>query len=130
MAEDQADFAGSWIDYLADDPSPEDPGPYVFNVAFTGDPVSPEDDLRSVWGGPLCIVQFERTEMDLRRIQEALSGPGVEDFGSQVLWSATNVMRNQVEIGVVTSDDEALAVLDAAFGSGAVSVIPALRPIP
>ncbi len=120
VAEDQVDFAGSWIDYLADDPPSEDPGPYVLNVAFTEDPVSPENDLRAVWGGPLCIVQFDRTEQELRRIQDALSSPGIDDFGLRVLWSSTDVMRNQVEIGVVTSNDEALAALDAAFGPGAV----------
>ena len=129
VAEDHADFAGSWIDYLAEDALPEDPGSYVLNVAFTGDPRSPENDLRAVWGGPLCIVQFDRTEQELRRIQETLSSPGIDDFGVRVLWSSIDVMRNQVEIGVVTSDGEALEALDAAFGSGVVRVIPALRPI-
>ena len=129
VAEDQADFAGSWIDYLDPDPDPEDPGSYVLIIAFTGDPGSHDAELRSVWGGPLCIVQFDRTEHELRRIQEELSGPRVEGFGLQVLWSDTDVMRNQVEVGVVTSDADVLAALDAAFGAGAVRVVPALRPI-
>lgn len=117
-AEDQADFAGSWIDYLAADPAPEDPGPYVLNVAFTGDVAAHETELRPLWGGSLCVVRFDRTEDELRRIQEELEGPEVEEFGLRVLWSATNVMRNQVEIGVVTSSRETVAAFALPMAPG------------
>lgn len=130
VTEDQIDFAGIWIDYVDSEPDPEDPGRYVLNIAFTADAGSHEAELRSVWGGALCIVRFDRTERELQRIQEELAGPEVEGFGLTVLWSDTDVMRNQVEIGVVTSTPGVLAALEATYGVGAVSVTPALRPIP
>ena len=50
LARGEPDFAGIWIDYLADDLNEEDPGPYVLNVAFTGHIDRHEVELRTAWG--------------------------------------------------------------------------------
>ena len=127
MAEDHVDFAGDWIDYLAAQPDPVDPRPYVFNVAFIGDLGSHKMELRSLWGGPLCVTHFDRTSRELRQIQDSLSVDKAQEFGLHLLWTDTNVVRNQVEIGVVTTSPAINSALEAAYGVGAVSVIPTLR---
>jgi hypothetical protein len=129
LAQDEPDFAGIWIDYLADGLNEEDPGPYVLNVAFTGDIDRHEVELRAVWGGPLCVVQFERTYRELLSIQEDLSGGAAAALGLLLLWSATDEVTNRVEIGVVLSGAEEEADLEATYGNGAISVDSALRPI-
>ena len=129
VAEDQADFAGSWIDYLAGDPTPEDPGPYVFEASRSREsshPTRPSSDRcgtgRSAsftWTGPNRSFDVSRKSLPVLRLRAS---------GLQVLWSETDVMRNRVEIRVVTADREVLAALDAASSSGAVSVIPRFGP--
>jgi len=129
LAQGEPDFAGIWIDYLADSLNEEDPGPYVLNVAFTGDIDRHEAELRAVWGGPLCVVQFERTYRELLSIQEELSNGAAGAMGLQLLWSDTSVLTNQVEIGVVLSGAEEQAALEATYGMGTVHVLSALRPV-
>jgi hypothetical protein len=72
--EDEPDFAGLWIDYVAE-PVGEgtiEPGGIIANVAFTGDLERHTAQIRERWGGPLCVVQYERTYAELRRIQREL----------------------------------------------------------
>jgi hypothetical protein len=128
LARGEPDFAGIWIDYLADTLNEEDPGPYVLNVAFTGDIDRHEAELRAVWGGPLCVVQFERTYRELLSIQQELSDGAAAALELQLLWSDTSELTNRVEIGVVLSGAEEEAALEATYGKGTVYVISALRP--
>ncbi|HEX6400167.1 MAG TPA: hypothetical protein VF108_06830 [Actinomycetota bacterium] len=128
VAERSEEFAGLWIDSLG--PVDElDPPPFVLNVAFTGDPATYEDDLRAVWGGPLCVLRFDHGYRDLRRIQRELGDGGAEALGLELLWSSVDVMTNRVEIGTIVIDDDGRAALDAAYGRGVVRVVPALRPV-
>jgi hypothetical protein len=129
LARGEPDFAGFWIDYLADSLNEEDPGPYVLNVAFTGDIDRHEAELRAVWGGPLCVVQFERTYRVLLSIQQELSDGAAAALGLQLLWSDTSELTNQVEIGVVLSGAEEEAALEATYGKGTVHVLSALKPV-
>jgi hypothetical protein len=127
LARGEPDFAGIWIDYLADSLNEEDPGPYVLNVAVTGDIDRHEAELRAVWGGPLCVVQFERTYRELLSIQQELSDGAAAAMGLQLLWSDTSELTNQVEIGVVLSGAEEEAALEATYGKDTVHVVSALR---
>jgi hypothetical protein len=127
-AESIPEYAGLWISYL-EEPSELEPGPFVLNVAFTGDPASYEADLRAVWGGPLCVLSFERTFRELRRAQDDLSGGGAEAIGLELLWSGVDVLANQVEIGVVVLEPGVARALDDTYGRGTVRVVPALRPV-
>ncbi|MGI8615839.1 MAG: hypothetical protein ACR2L4_03510 [Actinomycetota bacterium] len=127
-AEGIADYAGLWISYL-EEPSEFDPGPFVLNVAFTGDPKRYEGDLRAVWGGPLCVLSFDRTFRELRRAQHELSDGGAQTTGLELLWSSVDVLQNQVELGVVVVEPGTERALDATYGAGTVRLVPALRPV-
>jgi hypothetical protein len=55
----EPDFAGVWLSYL--EPMghnvAEEPGEFVLNVAFTDDLPRHEHELRSLWGGRLCVTR-------------------------------------------------------------------------
>jgi len=128
-AEAQHDFAGVWIDHTRRSSESGHPGPYVLNVAFTGDLDGRWAMLRELWGGPLCLVRYGRTYQELRRIQNELANRAAADVGLQLLWSSTDVVHNQVEIGVVVADAAAQTALDRLYGIGAVRISPALEPV-
>lgn len=129
--EDEPDFAGFWIDYLAE-PIGEDtvePGGVIVNVAFTGDLERHTAEIRDRWGGPLCVVHHERTLAELRRIQRELGDAGGLEAGLDVMWSSIDVQDNVVELGVIVADEAARVAVDAKYGPGAVELHPALKPV-
>jgi hypothetical protein len=132
-AGEEPDFAGLWIDYVGD-PKPEDldadptSAEVILNMAFTGDIERHREELGELWGGPLCVVQLDRTEAELQRIQGDLE-PSADELGIQVIWSSIEVVENIVEVGVVAIDAEGRAALDERYGPGAVRPVPALTPI-
>lgn len=132
-AASEPDYAGAWVDQstnpaLADgmDPGDEeqanDPTKLVLVVLFTGDLERHEADLRTLWGGALCVAPAERTDAELAAIQEAVG----EEPG--MLWSSRDTVRNRVELGVVV-DDGVQERMDERYGEGTVAVEPALRPV-
>jgi hypothetical protein len=132
-AEAEPDFSGLWIDY--DDPTPTedeiaegDPAYVILTVAFTWDVERHTAELRELWGGPLCVVQHERSYAELREIQKDLE-PSAEELGIQVLWSSTDVVDNVVEVGVVVIDEETRRAIDVRYGQGAVRVFSFLTPV-
>ena len=130
-AEAQPDSAGAWMKYLVPPPTDGSFGPndVVLNAAFTGNLDAHRRDLARLWGGPTCVIRYDRTEADLRRIQDELTRRGPDEFGYRLLFAATDIVRNRVEIGVVVADDRLRAALDERFGPGVVVVVPALRPV-
>lgn len=117
-------FAGFWIDQ-GGGPG----GVTIVNVAFTGDLEVHEAEIRETWGGPICMIEHARTEAELRRVQRELSDPAIaEELGIQATWSATNVLENHVEQGVIVATDEARAAIVERYGEGAVELFPALIP--
>ena len=128
VAEDFPEFAGIWISYLGEPVDHEMPGPYVLNVAFTGDPHRFENDIRAAWGGPLCLVSFDRTHRELVRIQREMEG-AAGSMGSELLWSSVDVIDNEVELGVVVIGPRTEAALADAYGEGTVRLVPALEPV-
>jgi hypothetical protein len=131
-AEAEPDFSGLWIDHVEENPDPEkaeayEPGYVILNVAFTGDVERHTAELRELWGGPLCVVQHERTYEELRTIQKDLE-PSADQLDIKVLWSNTSVTENVVEVGVVVIDERSRQAIDQRYGEGAVRVFPALTP--
>jgi hypothetical protein len=127
-AEAIPEYAGLWISYLQE-PTEFELGPFVLNVAFTGDPDRYEADLRAVWGGPLCVLSFDRTFRELRRAQGDLSDGGAQSLGLELLWSSVDVVSNRVEIGVIVAAPETEQALEREYGRGTIRVVPALRPV-
>lgn len=129
----QPDSAGYWIKYLQDDVGEAsldfNLNPYVLVTAFRSNIERHQADLAEVWGGPLCAVEYSRTEADLSQIQAEVHSPASEELGIQVLWSATDVIHNRVEIGVVVFEEEVQAALDERYGVGAVRQVPSLIPV-
>jgi hypothetical protein len=130
-AEAQPDSAGAWMKYLVQPATDGSFGPndVVLNAAFTGNLDAHRHELARLWGGPTCVVRFDRTETELRGIQDELTRRGPDEFGYRLLFAATDIVRNRVEIGVVVADERLRAALDERFGPGVVVVVPALRPV-
>ncbi len=129
MAEDSPDHTGVWIDTLDENADPEEPGRYVLNATFTGDLSRHERDLRTVWGGPLCVSGSDLPFSELSRIQKDLSGGASEAIGLKMTWSNVDVMAGRVELGVVLVTPEMQSALDEAYGVGTVWVVPAMTPV-
>jgi hypothetical protein len=127
----QPDSAGVWIKHLVIPPgeAPYGPDEIVMNAAFTGDLDRHRREIAEIWGGPLCVVRYERTEAELGRIQDELSDRGDADFGLKVLSSDVDIVDNQVELGVVIAPEEIQAAVDARYGKGVVRLVPSLVPV-
>jgi hypothetical protein len=131
LAAGQPDSAGWWVKIIHQPGSADVYGPndVVLNAAFTGDIERHRRELARVWGGPLCVVQYQRTEAELLRIQGELTSRGAEAFGVQVLSSNADVVHNRVEVGVVVSDEQIQTAIDERYGEGAVQLLPELHPV-
>jgi hypothetical protein len=126
---DEDDFVGLWIDYYNEPPggsTEEDPGDIILNVSFTGDIEAHEQELRELWGGPLCMSQGGKSYKELGEIQRALDPA---EFGLEDLWSDVNVTQNYVEFGVIVVDEVAIEKIDERYGPGVVRIVPRLRPV-
>jgi hypothetical protein len=129
-AQSRSDFGGLWVDQSinpaaanADKANVEwqmnDPAKLILNVAVTGNPQVAETDLRSTWGGALCVSEFQHTENELHQIQRAISAePGVLSTGTG---------RDVVQVAVIWDDGSLQARFDDQFGPGSVSVSSALE---
>lgn len=127
-AEGEPDSTATWIDYIADHPPSEHPGPFIAVFGFTGDLERHERALRELWGGPMCVFVQAHSHADLRRIQNDLSDGGAQAVGLELLWSSVNVTTNQVEVGAVLTTPEIEQALAERYGVGTVRVVPALTP--
>jgi hypothetical protein len=131
-AEAEPDSAGGWIDYVEEvtnDLVPVPPGGIILTAAFTGDIERHTGAIRELWGGPLCVVQHDRTQRELMRIQSELGGEAGQELGLETTWSATDIVSNTVQLGVVVADQAARAAVDERYGEGAVLLVPALVPV-
>lgn len=122
LAESNPDFAAVWT-------TPLDPID-ILNVAFTGNLDEHEAELRTAWGGPLCVTRHERTLGELQQIQkELLHERGAAEFGLQLLSSSADPINNVLSLRVVWADATARAEIDQRYGKGAVEITTALTPV-
>jgi hypothetical protein len=121
------EFAGLWIEHL--DEVTEDLVGTLLNVAFTANLERHEKELREHWGGPLCMVEYERSMRQLHRIQSHEVGRVTGKLGLQELFTSIDVEDNLVELGVVAVDGEQRDAIEDRFGPDAVRVIAALHPL-
>lgn len=130
-AEAEEDFAGLWISWegKVHEDIPHEMRGKVLNVAFTGPLERHEEVIRELWGGPLCVIRYERTYRELKRIQRELTSEVVEELGLHFLGSDIDIVRNVVVLDVVVTDAEREAALTERFGEGSIRVSPALRPL-
>jgi len=131
VARAQPDFAGLWLSYLEPmgNNVAEDPGEFVLNVAFTGDLVRHEAELRSRWGGRLCVTRQQRSYRQLLRIQRELQGGVGSDMGVRVLGTGIRDPANAVHLMVVVLEERAREAIDARYGAGAVQATAVLTPV-
>ena len=121
-----------WVDYLNDPPpnqEPEDPHEVVLNVAFTRRLAYHEENLREIWGGPLCVVRYERSLRHLRRIQRQLGDEVGRRLDLHVTGSSIDEVGNEVELGVVWIDQKRRDYLRESYGPGVVKTYAALHPV-
>jgi hypothetical protein len=127
----EPDFAGVWLSYL--EPMghnvAEEPGEFVLNVAFTGDLERHQAQLRSLWGGRLCVTRQQRSYRELLRIQRELHGAAGSELGLHMLSTGIREDANAVSLEVVVLEERARQALDARFGVGAVQATARLTPI-
>ncbi|XVQ89412.1 hypothetical protein ACQP2K_18940 [Microbispora siamensis] len=131
-------YAGSWLDqsYLEeiDGYDPEDrryveryandPKRLVLNLMFTGDAAAREPVIREVWGGALCMSRAQRTEAELRALQERAMK---EIKGAQS--AAVDERAGRVEIGVWVVTPELQREIDEKYGKGLVVLGGVLKPV-
>lgn len=129
-AEQEPDFSGFWINYV-EEPVGEveiEPGSIIVTAAFTGEIERHTREIREVWGGPICIIEQQRTYADLRRIQRELGEGAATELGLQETWSSVDIQENVVELGVIVADAVAQRAVDDRYGEGTVVLRPALMP--
>jgi hypothetical protein len=124
----QADRSATWVDSSTDPKfDPNDLGHYVFDEAsvvttirFTGDAERHEAEIRTIWGGPICIVEggvpFTRLVEILSEVMrdEGSAGGYVDEVGGQVV------------VNALLEDPAAQTRLDQRYGPGTVVLNPAL----
>ena len=98
--------------------------PPIVNIRLTGDPAAAEAELRKVWDGPLCVTTAERTEDELRTIQDE-----VTTSAGGVLFASVDIVTGRVHLGVVYDDGTLQAELSERYGEGVVEVDSALIPV-
>jgi len=124
VANADPDFAGTWN--AGNLPravvSPEDPAPFVLVVFYTKDLARHEADLRTVWGGALCVFQVRHTMAELSNIADQLPIGQWEGVG-------VDIIHGTVEFHVLVATQARQAELDAKYGPGMVRLIGYFDPI-
>jgi DNA-directed RNA polymerase specialized sigma24 family protein len=129
-----SDSAGGWVTQrdprdpdeldqtLADDPEAKILPPIV-NIKVTGDTAAAEAELRKVWDGPQCVTTAERTENELRTIQDE-----VTTSAGGMLFASVDIMTGTVQTRCHLRRRHLQAELNERYGEGVVKVDSALIP--
>jgi hypothetical protein len=125
-ASEQPDLGSIWLDTEARlaEPLPDVPERGVLNVSFTGDLDRHERELRSRYGGPLCVTAAERSQAELGALQQKVH----DALGTDALSSGADGRRGVVEVMVTVVDDDLRARLAAVDPEGAVELYGWLQP--
>ena len=134
LARSRPGHAGVWLDqsitpaYAADVSDAEkefalnDPTKLVLNVASTGDLDELEAELRTVWGGALCVSPAEHSIAELEEIRMAIEG-------SNIIGANFSEHDRVVVVDVYVPDDDLQSSLDERYGRGLVELEPWLTPV-
>ncbi|WNO72313.1 hypothetical protein [Streptomyces sp. AM8-1-1] len=123
LLEQDPEYGGHWISY----PAGLRGGQTVTVVTFTGDLPGNERQIRTTWGGPLCLLTVERSQQELLTVREDLvkrmsaGTPGYLGVGS-------DPVNNRVRLYVTVPSDHMQRELDRRYGKGAVGLSPWLHP--
>lgn len=130
----QPDVGGIWVDQSInpagreeepDERAMNDPARLVLNITFTGDLERHEEAIRERWGGPLCVSAAAVTTQELERIQTEVQ----DEAGDGFLHSSVDVVRGEVELGVIVDGGSLQRRFDERYGEGVVRVVAALQPV-
>ena len=118
------DLSASWVTQ----PPVEAPDPLdlILNVGVVDNLDLHEAELRSRWGGPLCVFQRPGLAADLRAIQDEISS---EDGALGVTIVAVDEIDRVVEVGVIVADAGTLAYFAARFDVDVVRVSGHFQPL-
>lgn len=126
-----AGFAGMWWQYtvVSGDENP-DPDTAVLHFAFTESLDERRAELERVWGGPLCVVERERSYRELQTIATRIGNDSteLEASGIQLLSYGADEIDNVVSVQVILADERAVAEFRSRYGDMVV-VSGALRPV-
>lgn len=125
------DFAGAWLDQPIDktQPAPSaytDPTNLIVNVRVTGDVAQAEQDLRQIWGGPLCVSAAARSHEELLAIQDEIFAYSA---AIRMLHGGIDETTGVYNLGVVIDDGRLQAYYDERYGRGVVKVTSWLQPV-
>lgn len=132
-------YAASWVDRsrippAGPDATPEEQlaetAPYpeltIVNVRVVGDPAAAERELRTVWGGMLCVTAAERTSAELNgvadQVMDELSG------SRDHLGTGVDELAGRVSVQIIHDDGSLQTRMDEGYGEGVVFVESALVP--
>jgi hypothetical protein len=96
----------------------------TINVAVTEDAEGAEAELRTTWGGMLCVTTVERTDADLNEVNQELQAA----LGEQLLTSGST-SPDSLDAQVVFDDGSLQEWADATYGAGLVRISSALVPV-
>jgi hypothetical protein len=126
-ADSQPDVGGVWLDNLwaEAEERPFDPSEVVLNASFTGSLERHEQEMRRLWGGPLCVSAAEHSQAELVELQAAVQDelPGV------ALGSNADAVRGVVEVMVPVVDDDVVQRIAAVDPDGLVRAYGMLVPV-
>lgn len=118
------DFAGLWLDRREPPDAPgngvNDPTKLVLNIQFTKDVAKHEAEIRTVWGGSLCVTQKGRSMAELTRIQNEID---------DIVSSTVDPVAGVVEVEVFVATQARQREFDARYGPGVVRLSGVLTPI-
>jgi hypothetical protein len=95
----------------------------TINVAVTEDAEGAEAELRTTWGGMLCVTTVERTDADLNAINQELQA------ALPTLLTSGSFAPDTLDAQVVFDDGSIQEWVDATYGEGLVRVSSALVPV-
>jgi hypothetical protein len=134
-ANSQPDRSAVWVFSLMDDlVEAEQSGrqEYVVVALFTGRLDTHEAEMRSRWGGPLCVAKGTTNADQLLRIQTEVTDlimagkvPGILGFGS----SSVDELKGVVDIGALIATSEASGWADDRYGEDVVRFVSVFTPL-
>ncbi|HEY4375542.1 MAG TPA: hypothetical protein VGM93_00215, partial [Acidimicrobiales bacterium] len=124
-----ADFAGLWVGHVPASGGPAtvgQPTVDVYTIAFTRNLAEHEAEIRTFWGGPICVTQLPRSYAALAAASTRLRRLAPQ-LHLTVLVAGTDDRSNQITAEVVLATPADQRKVDATFGRGIIHLTSALQ---